>query len=301
MGKLVLAEVSPEIGAWLRYMAAALSYFAGIAVFARLRRVRLRRRDFFCWPALRRDRILIVLLGFFAFCYSPLMQMTGLASSRAVESALIIAMEPLMTVFLARVVLGERLSSAQFLVFAVALFGFALLSGLGPSRVPEGWDPHALGNFLLLFSLAGEALYSILGRKLIDGNSPVAVFGTALAVGASLLTVATVLLKGIPAAAELSLSPRALLALFWLGPLGTTASYCFWIMVLKEAPVASLALTLFIQPVFGALWGTLFLQERLAAYQWFGGGLILVAVVLESATDFWRSRVRLRDSLRQII
>ena len=70
------------------------------------------------------------------------------------------------------------------------------------------------------------------------------------------------------------------LALLWLGPFGTTLSYVFWMSALSKAPVASVALTLLVQPLFGALWGTLFLAEPFPLAKQLGGGLILAGLLL---------------------
>jgi drug/metabolite transporter (DMT)-like permease len=76
---------------------------------------------------------------------------------------------------------------------------------------------------------------------------------------------------------------KSALALLWLGPLGTTAAYLFWIYVLARASVSSMTLTLFVQPVMGAFFGYLFLKEQLTALQLSGGALILAAAFGQAA------------------
>jgi drug/metabolite transporter (DMT)-like permease len=218
-------------------------------------------------------------LGFSAFCVSPLSQMTGLASSRALDNSLIIAMEPLMTVLLAWLLLRERPARVHFVAFGIAILGFVLLTGLSPSTIGQGLDPHFLGNLLMLLSLLGEAMYSAVGRKLIVRHPPNAVFGSAIVVGVVCLTLATLALSGLPSWEQVRGMPwKCALGLLWVGPLGTAFSYLYWMNALKITPVASIALTLFIQPVLGPLWGGLFLGERLSIMQGFGSCLILVAV-----------------------
>lgn len=283
MGKLVLADYSPAIGAWLRYSGAFLAYVLAW-VFLRARPA-WRAREFFCLPPRAPDRILVVLLGFMTFCFSPLMTMTGLANSRATDNALIVAMEPLMAVALAWIFLKERLGLLNGISFAVALAGFGLLSaghGEMGEAAGDGAIPLFWANLLLLVSLVGEATFSVAGRKLIFEHAPVSIFGTALAVGVAFLTLATPYFAEGLSGAFAGASWKSFLALLWLGPLGTTAAYLFWILALSEAPVASVALTLFIQPVFGALWGNIFLGERLGGIQISGAILILGAVFLQT-------------------
>jgi O-acetylserine/cysteine efflux transporter len=129
----------------------------------------------------------------------------------------------------------------------------------------------------------GEASYSIAGRHLLTRHRPVGIFGSALVVGVAFLT-AVLLLKGGPHLflGLSGLTWRSSFALLWLGPIGTAFAYFYWLIALTEAPVASLALTLFIQPVCGSLWGYFFLGERLSTLQAAGGVLILAAVSFQS-------------------
>jgi drug/metabolite transporter (DMT)-like permease len=279
MGKFLLLGFSPAQGAWLRYASALLSYLAAIAIFRLVPRTRPAFPQPFLVPQNARTAAYLLLLGFSAFCFSPILQMTGLASSRATDNALIVAMEPLMTVALAWLILRERPSRINFIAFGVALAGFALLTGLTPAVLTQGLDAHFLGNLLLLLSLIGEAMYSTLGRKLISDHPPAAVFGSALVLGVLCLTGLTASLSEIPSVDQVLHMPwQSAVALAWLGPFGTALSYLFWMTALKKVPVASLALTLFIQPVLGPVWGALFLGERLTPIQAGGSVLILIAV-----------------------
>ncbi len=62
-----------------------------------------------------------------------------------------------------------------------------------------------------------------------------------------------------------------------MGPIGTTGTYLYWLKVLPRASIPSMALTLFLQPLSGSLWGYLGLGGRLAGPQIGGAALILLA------------------------
>ncbi len=144
--------------------------------------------------------------------------------------------------------------------------------------------PHLGSNLLILLALCGEATYSSAGRPLVERYSPLRAFGTASLLGAAFITISVFLIKGGAFVSELGqLSWKGVAGLLWLGPLGTTATYLYWMFALKEAPVASLALTIFVQPLFGALWGYWLLGDRLSVAQTLGGVLILLAVFAETA------------------
>jgi drug/metabolite transporter (DMT)-like permease len=280
MGKLVLREVSPVTVAWLRFSSAFFAFLVGLIL------LRARPSEGF----MRLNR-LVATLGILSFGIGPFLQLTGLQSSRAIDNSLIIAMEPMLTVMLAWLLLRERPTRIQFASFGIALTGFALLSGLTLQKLTGTWDggAHLLGNLILLVSLTGEAAYSPLGRMLMAKNTPLKVFGTTLAIGVAFLSLGSLLLGQFPSFLELSqLSWEAIFGVFWLGPLGTTATYLYWMFALTRAPIASIVLTIFVQPVFGTLWGHLFLSERLSAIQALGAALILVAVFTESGRQITR-------------
>jgi drug/metabolite transporter (DMT)-like permease len=306
MAKLVFAEgVSPGTMAWLRFASALAAYAVGFAIFRcwHLFRVfrgfhrpgglsggesRSPRPVAFLTPRSRADWSWLLLLGVMGFCISPLLQMTGLYASRATDNALIVAMEPLLTVLLAWLILGEAVLAFHWVAFAIALSGFCLLADLTPSRLlllwgspgsPEG--AHLIGNILILLALLGEACYTIAGRKLLVRHSAYGIFGSALIVGVCTLTIVIGLTQGSSAFISIvGLSWKAWFAIFFMGPLGTAFAYLYWMIALTEAPVASLVLTLFIQPVFGSFWGYRFLGERLSLMQWAGAGLISGAIAL---------------------
>ena len=278
MAKIVLRDFTPAEAAWFRYTSALLAYVL-VLLYLKIRRP-LTAPHFWIRAQSSRDLWLTIALGLLAFCVGPLLQMTGLSSSRATDNALIVAMEPLMSVFLAWLFLREKLNGPMVAAFGLALAGFSLIAGFSADTFHNGMDPHLFGNLIILLSLSGEAAYSVIGRKLIGRYQPIPIFGTALLVGVIGLTIATTVMGGGFAVNSMSqLTWKSALALLWLGPFGTAASYIYWMMALVNAPVATVALTLFIQPVFGSLWGYSFLGEHLTLLQGFGGVLILLAVL----------------------
>jgi drug/metabolite transporter (DMT)-like permease len=135
-----------------------------------------------------------------------------------------------------------------------------------------------------------EAMYSIISRKVAGRIDPLHLFAGALTCGFALLTIYVLLAPGLPG--HLPSTPQAWLAVLWLGPLGTTLTYVFWTLALANASVAAVSLTLFVQPILGALFGTFFLGERMTAWQALGGALILVALVLQTLHELKKKEVK---------
>ena len=108
--------------------------------------------------------------------------------------------------------------------------------------------------------MLGEALFSVLGRKWVSRGSALKFFSGSLGIGVIALTFALLYLSGDSGGGSgifkklVFLQWPGLLAILWIGPLGTTAAYLIWLNALKNAPIATLALTLFLQPLAGVLW-----------------------------------------------
>ncbi len=292
MSKVLLATFTPPQVAWLRYSSATgffLCFVAALKV-AELGRVPLLPKRhgrssaprFFGVVRSRREFLLLLGVGFSAFCFAPLVGLSGLSRTGAIDNALVIALEPLVTVSLAVLFLRERLSIVQGVSFILAVLGFGLLSGLLMTP-PSEWmrEPSIVGNLILVFSLVGEGGYSIFARQLAGRLPMTEVFGSSLLLGFGVLTAMTVPYSGFPSWGELSqLDAKSWLALLWLGPLGSTLTYLYWLVALERTAVSSAALTLFVQPIVGSLLGALALGEALTPMKWVGGAVILFAVGL---------------------
>jgi drug/metabolite transporter (DMT)-like permease len=268
MGKVLLQELQPLQVSWLRYASA----FAALLVL---------------WPLLSRrplrlpGRFLpwVLVMGLTTFFASPLLQYSGLARSTASANAVIVALEPLCAVLLAWLVLREQLGWRQVTAILCALCGFLLLSNLNPLQPRSSLSLFSVGNLLILGAMPMEAAYTIVSRRLAGKVDPVILFAYGLTAGFLLLSV-YLWASGIPFALP-SLTYRNLLAVCWLGPLGTALTYIFWTVALERATVAAVSLTLFAQPILGAAFGAFFLGERFSTWQAAGGVLILSALLLQ--------------------
>jgi drug/metabolite transporter (DMT)-like permease len=281
MSKTLLMNFSSSQVAWLRYFSAT-AFFAVVALIMRGSGRWRRRREsppFFSRPRTAMDLGLSFGMGFSAFCFAPMVGMLGLSRTGAVDNAILIALEPLVTVGLAAVFLSERFGAIQWLSLAVSIGGFSLLSGLA-HRPIDAWlaTPSVVGNLIIVLSLVGEGGYSIFARMLQGRYASLPLFGTSLALGFAVLTLLVIGLDDLPVLTALEL--RDLLALAWLGPLGSTLTYLYWVIALEKTDVSSAALTLFVQPVVGALLGVIAFGEPMGLLKASGALLILLAVGL---------------------
>jgi drug/metabolite transporter (DMT)-like permease len=280
LGKILISEVGATGAAWIRYIGAFVAYLLASMIYLVFsKKGKDSSSSIFLGSCNPKDFGLVFLISCTTFFFSPLTQMLGLSHSTALNNSLLVAIEPLFTVFFGWLFLREGLTRVQVGAFAAAFFGFMLLSRMLSEELSfrTSW-----GDMALAVSTAGEAMYSVFAKKLLDKFRVSAVFGTALALGAAMLTAVVFFHQGVPPLHQLSL--RGWATAFWIGPVGTTATYFFWLRVLqKGASIGDMALTLFVQPVVGACLGYFVLKESMTALQAFGGILILLAVAAQES------------------
>ncbi len=209
----------------------------------------------------------------------------AVAAGNVTEAALGYFLNPLVTVGLGVVVLGERLRVLQWVAVAVGLAAAVYLSVAG-GRVP--WVALTLAVSFALYGLSKKRL----------GESLPALHG---------LTVETVIL-----------APVALAIIVWLGVTGTQTfttqtplhptllvlsgvvtaiPLLLFAAAARRVPLVTIGLLQFVTPVMQLLCGVLLLGERMSAQRWAGFALVWVALAiltLDSALSARRRRAGAR-------
>lgn len=268
VAKLALAELTPlQVSAWRMIVAGAVALPWLLHAHAR---ERLPARE---WP-------LLVLLGLIGFGLSKFLGFWGLALTTATDASLLMAVEPLFTLALGWLVLREALGGRRVLAFALGAAGAWLLIARGV-RLPSLGAAYVLGDAVFVLGLLGEAVYSVLGKSLLERHSAGRV--TAATIVASLalwLPVAAGdgLVHGWP---PLSAGVVAAIAFMALG--GTIGAFWAWFYALEELEAGLAALTIFVQPVWGAALSVWLLGEPLRPATLAGGALVLASLYLALA------------------
>lgn len=265
VAKLALSELTPlQVSAWRMIGAGVLAL---VLLWRPLRAGALPRR---AWP-------MLTLLGFVGFVVNKWLSFVGLNLTDATHTALLMALEPLFTLALARVVLGERLGPRRLAAFVAGALGAWLLIAQG-LRLPAWSAATVAGDLLFVLALALEAGYSVFGKRLLTRHSALLVTGSTIV--ASLvfwvpLAAGDAALHGPP-----RLSAAGVAAIAFLAVGCTVLGYLAWFYALERLEAGLVALTLFVQPVWGALLAVWLLGERPTAYTLAGGVLVLAGLYL---------------------
>jgi drug/metabolite transporter (DMT)-like permease len=217
------------------------------------------------WPAARRSMgallltSLVLALHFFSFALA--IKLTAISTA-----TMLLALEPVVTMALARRITGEAPARRALAGLALAFPGALLIAGEGGLA---GFKAHALGNgFALLSGLSG-AIHLMLVRRL-RGAVP---FGTLTA--ATYGGAAAVLLIAAAGFGNLSLPAASwgVMALLVIIPTGIGHNLVNLSLRFLPAPAVNLALLL--EPVIATALAMIFFAERPALFFWIGAALIL--------------------------
>src|SRR4029079_19657427 len=162
------------------------------------------------------------LLGVFAYNLFFMGARARLPASRA---ALIIAMNPVITISISSLVLGERLSPLRWLGVAVALSGVWIVVAHG-DIVSIAAAGVGVGELFMLCAVTSWALYTVIGRQVLKGLSPLAATKHAALRGTLMLGAAAA-----PHFGELSMSQfdwKVVTSLLYLGILGTAVAFVWY-------------------------------------------------------------------------
>ncbi|WP_236686454.1 DMT family transporter [Chromobacterium subtsugae] len=217
------------------------------------------------WPDIALTGIFLTAFPFCLIAWAQLSLPAGMAS-------VLNATTPLMTALWAWPLAGEKLTPPRLAGLALGLAGvLVLLRGRG-----AGFD--AAGPWPVLAMLGATASYGWAGqmvRRRLPGLPPLATAGGGLASGALLMLplAAWAWPAGpIPARAWL-----ALLALAWLC---TALAYLIFYRLIARLGATRASGVTYLVPVFGVLWGVLFLGEALSPAMLLAAALILGGVLL---------------------
>lgn len=202
------------------------------------------------------------------------LSLLGLVQITASLSVLLWAMEPLLILALASLILGERIGPVIVASSLVAVAGLAIVI----------YQPDGSGTLPgVALSLAGVgccAMYTILARRWLDASGSTA--PVVLAQQLHALALAAVLVAIVWALGG-AVGPEHATPLGWASAIGSGILYyglAYWLYLsaLGRVPASIAASAFYLIPIVGVAGGVVLLGERLDARQWLGAAVVIVAV-----------------------
>ena len=231
---------------------------------------------------LRRDGIQVAVLALFGVVLNQTLFVVGLEKTTTVNAVLIITCIPVVTyaiaVFMGRETWGPR----RLFGMLLALLGVVYLIGL--SSVSFGWD-NALGDILVFVNCFCFSLYLVLSKPLASKVNPLNLVAWQF-VMASAVMVPLGLWFGLLDQVQVASSVDWwLVGYIIVGP--TVGTYVLNATALRHVTSSTVAVFIYIQPLFTAIAAWFFLDERLTWKLLPAALLVFVGVGIVA----WRSRV----------
>ena len=261
-GRMVALELGPYSAALLRFaIASVLLLWLTLRAEGSLPRLT---------PRLALGVALLGMTGVFGYnlCF-----FSGLATVHAGRASIIIATNPMLIALLAAVFFGEPLG--RFKVLGI------LLSVSGAIWVISHGAPHTLltggfsaGDVWILGCVACWVSYSLLGKMVMDGMSPLAAVALSCAAGTVFLA-APAWNEGLVAALP-GISPRAWGSLVYLGVAGTVLGFTWFYEGVRAIGPSRAGVFINFVPISAVALGFVVLDEPVDASLALGGGLVLL-------------------------
>lgn len=269
-GKVLALAVPPAVGAFLRFLVASIALvLAALLIEGRL-------------PRLTRRQVLATLAlgatGVFAY---NLLFLGALARLPASRTSLIVALNPAVTIAAAAWLFGERMTVLRWLGVALALAGVWIVVSRGQVLAPlPGTVGH--GELMMFGAVCAWAAYTLIGRSILRGLTPLAATAWASLFGTAML--ATVALPDLRGLERQALTPAVLAAVAYLGILGTGVAFVWYYRAVQALGPSRTVIFNNLVPVFGAVFGVLLLGEPMTASMLVGGAVAVTGVMIVSRT-----------------
>jgi drug/metabolite transporter (DMT)-like permease len=187
-------------------------------------------------------------------------------------TAVLIAAQPLFAAMIGGIWLEDQVSLRQALGLMLGMAGVGIVVGWSPAALQGSIGPSVAAALLAALCYAAGGIYA--RRRLSDAPVFTLALGQQLAAAAWLVVPA---LMTLPSASPAS---GALFAMIGLAVVCTALAYLIFFWLLEQTgPVKAYTVT-YVIPVFGVLWGALFLGEAPTGGVMAGLSCVLVSLVL---------------------
>jgi drug/metabolite transporter (DMT)-like permease len=270
-GKMVAQNMPPLAAASLRFLLAAmvlLPWMYYTVGFAGLKK----------WTAQRwLGMALAGATGVFGYAALFLM---GLQHIPAGKAALLITLNPVVTLLLAVWIFKERINGVIALGMAVAAMGAVVVISHGnPLQVFSG--ALGVGEWMILGCVACWVSYTLLGRWVMDGVDALSATAVTSTLGALMLLVTSLTVEGPQGfVSAFHSSTKAWGALLFLAWGATALAYAWYFSGVKSLGAGAASGYITLVPVIGVILSALLLGESVESSMLIGGAMAVLGTAV---------------------
>ena len=262
-GQITSKAISPVLGAFGRFAVASI-YFIFMLTIREGKWPRPNRKQWGLIISAAATGIVAYNVFFFS----------GLKLIETSRASLIIALNPVGIMWLASILGIERLNRRRVIGIIVALFGVGVVLTRG--ELAEIQANVGTGELFILGCVISWSLFTLIGRKLMEGLSPLTINTYASIIGSIALL--------IPAAnqmpALISAGWPVWLSIVYLGVFGTGLGFVWYYDGVRDIGPTRTGIFINLVPAWAIILGALFLQEQILPATLLGGMLIITGVTI---------------------
>ena len=195
----------------------------------------------------------------------------------AINVTLVNASQPTATVFIAWLLLRDRLRPVQAAGVIAAITGIVVMISKGDLAVLAGLELNP-GDFWMLVAVLGYATYAVRLRRLPGEVSQLTVLFIVSVFGiialAPIYALETIFVRPMPFQLE------TVLAVFYLATIPSLFSMYLWQISIKKVGVNRAAVFINLMPVFSAIMAVALLGEQIFAFHFIGSGFVAAGIFL---------------------
>lgn len=215
----------------------------------------------------------VLVSGALGYGGSVVLQNFGIERTSVTHAALLIGATPVLVALLAAVCGHSIARAAAWVGFSMSLAGVAVIAA------GRGGGASLGGDAMVLAGQFASAAFTVSQARLLRGRDPVAVTGLQLMAAAAATLPVTMVTGGLQAGPA---SPGAVLATAALIVAGTVGPTTLFTFAQTRVPADVAGAFLNLEPLVGAIAGTVLFANPLGAMQLAGGAAILAGIGLSS-------------------
>ena len=236
----------------------------------------------------------LLLLGTVGIVPAQLCLVLGVERTLASNASILTLTVPVLMAVSASIFLKEQMTRMRWASFAAAIVGVCLISGADLRTAQLLNVGYTTGNLLVLLSCAGSAFYNSYSRRALSLHSPALVLAGSFLVADLELAAICALTDptGLRKLNDMDAATWGSLLLIAFLSLG--ASMLLYFAVIQSVEIMQASLSLYLMPVFGLIFSTLLLHEKITSSLVTGSLLIFsssfVVMVYENRQALSRKR-----------
>jgi len=219
----------------------------------------------------------------------------GVKHSLASNASVITLTIPVLTAVMAVILLQERMTALRWLSFGLALGGVLLVSQVDLRSSDIFRSSYLAGNLLIFASCLGSAYNNTYSKKLLEILSPLELLVYSFLVSDIDLFILMMIFERSAFGRMGSLGPSVWLSLLAIAVFSLSVSMMLYFWVIQRIDVMQASLSIYLLPVFGVLFSSLFLHEKITPQLLLGGALVFAGTFLVTVWEE-RQKARWRDS-----